>query len=76
MQPGVEPVRLAKPGQIPPGSDHRLLDGVARELRVPEDESGSRVQPREARIEELGEGVMLAVACPLDEASLVHGHLG
>ena len=35
VEPGVEPVRVAQPGQVPPGSDQRLLDGVARELRGP-----------------------------------------
>ena len=76
MQPGVEPVRVAKPGQVPPSLDQRLLDRVARELRVPEDESGRRVQPRERRVDELGEGVMIALPRPFHECSLVHGHLG
>ena len=75
MEPGVEPVRIAKSGQIPPGSDERLLDRVARELRVAEDQAGSRVQPREADIDERGEGVMLASPRSLDEVSLVHGRL-
>ena len=66
MEPGVEPVRVAKPGQVPPGSDERLLDRVARELRVPEDQAGGRVQPREAHIEERGEGVMFASPRSLD----------
>ena len=52
VEPGVEPVRVAKPGQVPPGPDQRLLDRVARELRVPEDEAGCRVQPRERRVDE------------------------
>ena len=33
--------------QVPPGADEGLLDRVSRELVVPEDESGSRVQPRD-----------------------------
>jgi hypothetical protein len=48
MQPGIEPVRIAETWQVAPGTDQGLLDGVARELRVPEDEAGCRVQPREA----------------------------
>ena len=76
VEPGIEPVRVAQPGQVPPGAHHRLLDRVARELRVPEDESGGRVQPREGRVDEHGEGVMIALACPLDESPLVHGRLG
>jgi len=74
VEPGPEPVRVAQPGQVPPGSDHRILDGVARELRVPEDEPGSRVQPREGDVHERDEGVMIASLRSLDESSLVHGH--
>ena len=74
VEPGPEPVRVAQPGQVPPGSDHRILDGVARELRVPEDEPGGRVQPRERRVDERDEGVMIAPLRPFDECSLVHGH--
>ena len=76
MEPGVEPVRVAETGQVAPGADERLLDRVARELRVPEDEAGGRVQPREGRVDERGEGVMIAPPRSLDEPSLVHGRLG
>ena len=38
---------IAKSRQVAPGADERLLDRVARELRVPEDQAGRRVQPRE-----------------------------
>jgi hypothetical protein len=75
MEPGVEPIRIAQSGQVPPGTDHSLLDRVARELRVPDDQSGRRVQPRETDIEKLGEGVMIATPRKLDECSLVHGRL-
>ena len=75
VQPGIEPVRVAQPGQVPPRSDHRLLDGIARELCVPEDEPSGRVQPREGRADEHGEGVMIAPPRLVHERSLVHGHL-
>ena len=45
VEPGIEPVRVTKPGQVPPGSNEGVLDRVARELRVPQDESRGRVQP-------------------------------
>ena len=45
VEPGVEPVRVTKPGQVPPGAHQGVLDRVARELRVPEDEARGRVQP-------------------------------
>src|SRR6185369_362558 len=73
MEPGVEPIRVPKAGQGATCPDQRLLDRVARELRVPEDEACGRVQPRECRVDESGKGVMIALPRPLDELSLVHG---
>ena len=66
MEPGVEPLGIAKSRQVAPGADERLLDGVARELRVPEDQASRRVQPREPGIDELGEGVMIALPRAFD----------
>ena len=48
VEPGVEPVGISQPRQVPPGRIERVLDRVARELRVPEDQAGRRVQPRDA----------------------------
>ena len=76
MEPGVEAVGIAKSRQVPPGSDESVLDRVACELRVPEDEAGHLVQPHDGRAGELGEGVMIALRCSLDETSLVHLALG
>ena len=75
MEPGVEPIRVAQTRQVAPGADECLLDRVARELRVPKDEAGRRVQPREGRVDERGEGVMIAPLRASDELSLVHGRL-
>ena len=47
MEPGVEPVGVAQRGQVPPAADHRVLDGISRELAVTEDQAGGRVQPRD-----------------------------
>ena len=76
MEPGVEPVGITQPRQVVPGSDERLLDRVAGQLRVAEDEAGGPVQPRDGPAGELGEGVMIALPRSLDESSLVHGRLG
>ena len=46
MEPGVEPVGLAKPGQVTPRPHQRVLDRVARELRVPKDEARGRIVVR------------------------------
>jgi hypothetical protein len=59
--------------QIPPGPDQSFLDRIARELAVPEDESGDLVQRRDSSTDELGEGVMITLPRPLHEPSLVHG---
>ena len=67
MEPGVEPFRVAKPGEVLPGSDVSLLDRVTCELRVPEDQPGCRVQPHDRRVDQLGEGVMIALLRSIDE---------
>ena len=73
VEPGVEPVRVAQPGKALPRPDKTLLDRVARELRVPKDQPGRRVQPRDRPADEHGEGVMIAMRRPVHELSLVHG---
>jgi hypothetical protein len=67
MEPGVETLGIAKSGEVPPGSDVSLLDGVTCEFRVPEDQPGCRVQPHDRRVDELGEGVMIALLRSFDE---------
>lgn len=72
VDPRVEPVGIAQPRQVPPRVDERLLDRVARELRVMEDQASRRVQPRDDPADERSEGVMIALSGPLDENTLVH----
>ena len=50
VEPGIEPVRITKPGQVTPGAHQGVLDRVARELGVPEDEARGRVQPGGAAV--------------------------
>jgi hypothetical protein len=76
VQPAVEPIGISKLRKVPPGSDQPLLDRVACELRVAEDEASGLVQPHDGRAGELGEGVMIASPRALHEPSLVHGRLG
>jgi hypothetical protein len=75
MEPGVEPLHVAQRGQVTPAPKERLLDRVPREFGVPEDEAGGRVQARDGRAGQHGEGVMIASLRSLDESSLVHGRL-
>ena len=76
MEPGVEPLGVTQTREIAPCSDQDFLDRVAGQLRIPEDETGRFVQPRDGSAGELGEGVMIAPPRSLDESSLVHGRLG
>ena len=75
MQPGVEAIRITKPGQIAPGTDQALLDRILGQVGVPKDQPGGRVQPPESAIDELGKGVMIASLRLLDEPSLIHDRL-
>jgi len=72
VKPGLEPIRVAETGQVAPGADECFLDRVARELRVPKDEASGRVQPREAPIDKVGEGVMIAPLRSFDKTVLVN----
>jgi hypothetical protein len=60
VEPGIEPVRVAEAREIAPGADQRLLDRIAGELAVPEDQASGCVQAGDRRARELGEGVMIA----------------
>src|SRR6516165_8765280 len=75
MEPGVEPLGITQPRQVVPGPDQGLLDRIAGEIRIPEDEAGGPVQPRDGPMSQLGEGVMIALPRSLDESSLVHDRL-
>jgi hypothetical protein len=72
VEPGIEPIGLTEASKVSPSSDEAILDRVARELRVPEDEASCRVQPRDGSADEHSEGVMIALPRSLDESSLVH----
>ncbi len=68
MEPGIEPRGVTQPRQVVPGPDERLLDRVAGQLRIAEDEAGGPVQSRGGPAGELGEGVMIASPGSLDES--------
>jgi len=72
--PFVEAVRAAERWQIPPRPDVSVLDGVMGELGVPKDESGGGVEPRQGRIGEQREGVMIPALRSLHEILLAHIH--
>ena len=70
VKPGIEAIGIAQGGQVPPASDERLLDGVLRAVRVPQDEPGRGVEPTDRGACQHGEGVMIALPCSLHEVSL------
>ena len=72
MEPGIEPVQVAKARKVSPGTNQGLLNRVSSELRVPNDQSSGCVQPHDGQVNELREGVMIAAPGPFDETSLVH----
>ena len=72
-QPGVESVRVAQRGQITPGTDERVLDGVRRAIGIPEHEPGGRIEAGDRGACQLGEGVMIASPRSLHEVSRHHG---
>ena len=73
MEPAVESARVAQCGQVAPAPHERVLDRVPREVVVPDDQAGRRVQPRNGRAGQRGEGVMIAPLRTLHEPLLVHG---
>ncbi len=72
MQPRVEPVRVAKSGQVTPGADEGVLDGVMRKLRITDHEPRGPIQADRGAPRERREGVVIAPPRLLDEPSLVH----
>ena len=74
VEPGIEALGVTQPGQVAPCPDVRVLDRVPRQLRVPDDEVGDGLQPRDGRDDEWREGVMVAPARSFDEVPLVHSH--
>ena len=67
VEPGVEPIGVAQRGQVTPGPDERLLDGVLGLVGIAQDEPGGSVQPEERGACQRGEGVMIASSRSLHE---------
>ena len=75
VEPSTQLVRVPKPAQVLPCPKRRLLDSIARELRVAEDQSGRCVESREMPADKRAEGLMVTLACPLEESPLFHAVL-
>lgn len=72
VEPAIERADIATRRQVAPAPDERVLDRVPREVGVPDDQAGCRIQPRDGHAGERREGVMIASLRLLDESSLVH----
>jgi len=72
VKPGNESVGIPECGQITPGSDERVLDGVLGLLGIPEDEPGGGIEAGDRGACQLGKGVMIAPPSSLHEVSLHH----
>ncbi len=59
VKPGVEVIGAAQCGQVTPGPDERLLDGVLGLVGIAQDEPGGGVQPEDRGACQRGEGVMI-----------------
>ena len=72
VEPGVEAVGAAQCGQVTPGPDERLLDGVLGLVGIAQDEPGGGIQPEDRGACQHGEGVMIAPSRSLHEFLLHH----
>ena len=72
VEPCVEAIWAAQRGQVTPGSDERLLDGVLGLVGIAQDEPGGSVQPEDRGACQRGEGVMIAPSRSLHEVLLHH----
>ena len=73
-EPGLEAIRFAQAGQLPPGDDERLLHGVVGQVDLAEDPSRDAEQPVTVRANEDGEGIQIAALGLLDEVAIDPDH--
>src|SRR6478735_1833196 len=67
MQPRVESVRIAEPGQVAPGDHQRVLHGVLGPIDVAEDPVGDREEPVATDADQVGIRLPITAASRLDE---------
>ena len=67
VQPGVEPVRVTKSPDVPPGGDERLLCGILGGGVVAQDQPGHDEEPAGRDARQLCERVVIARHRPLHE---------
>ena len=67
VEPCLETVWVTQRGEVRPGGDERLLGRVLGPPVVPKDQAGDDEEPADRLPGKLGEGVMIACPCSLDE---------
>jgi hypothetical protein len=67
VQPWAEALGVTQPGELTPGEEECLLDGVLGSIGVAEDPKRDRVAQVAVEVDELREGDVVTVACPLDQ---------
>ena len=70
LQPGVEAVGIAQPGQSGPGPQERILDGVPGPVIVADDQARDGVQAVDRATNERREGFVIARSRADDQVSL------
>src|SRR5689334_22754115 len=68
--PGIEPVDVSQPRQLPPRVDERLLDGVLSPLAVAKDQAGDGIETITGCRREGLEGLVIAIPGCLDVVAL------
>ena len=59
MEPGLEPIGVAKRPDVPPGGHERLLGGVLGGYPVPQDEPGGGIEPADPEARQLRERLVI-----------------
>ncbi len=67
MQPSVEALGIPETGQVSPGVDHRLLEGILGSVSIAQDALREGEQPPDARTKQVGIRVLVAIASRLDD---------
>ena len=70
MHPRVEPGRIAEAPQVTPGDHQRILEGILGPVDIAEDPLRNREETVDAPADQVGEGLLVPVACRLDEIAI------
>jgi len=70
VHPRVEPGRIAEAPQVTPGDHQRILEGILGPIDIADDPLRDRIQPVDARTDEVREGLLVAALRLLDEIAI------